>query len=90
VFKILKHSGSKTTILALDDTRARIEPYNAKSMMVSHRADSQVASQSSGTSLGQTNLPHQPQNSGISAHKYDPQVRLEQLKISKTDPSMWS
>jgi hypothetical protein len=34
-------------------------------------------------------LPQQPQYSGVSAHKYNPQGKLEQLKLSKTDPSAW-
>jgi hypothetical protein len=35
-------------------------------------------------------LPKHPQNSGgSSTHKYDPQAKLEQLKLSKTDPSTW-
>jgi hypothetical protein len=88
--KFLKHSGSETKILALDDTRACIEPYDAKSSAATHGAGSQVTSQSLGSPLGQTNLPHQPQYSGISAHNFNPQVKLEQLKLSKTDPSMWS
>jgi hypothetical protein len=74
--------------LALDDTRARIEPYDAKTSVAPQSLGSQLTSQSSGrSSLGHTNLPQQPQYSGISAHKYDPQAKLEQLKLSKTDPS---
>jgi hypothetical protein len=63
-----KHSGSETKILALDDTRARIKPYDAKSSTATHMAGSQVTSQSSGSPLGHTHLPQQSQNSGISAH----------------------
>jgi hypothetical protein len=72
VFKILKHSGSETKILSLDDTRARIEPCDANSLAAAHGAGSQVTFQSSGSPLGQTNLPQLTQNSGISAHKYNP------------------
>jgi hypothetical protein len=77
-------------MLALDDTRTRIEPYDAKSSAAPQSLGSQLASQSSGgSSLGHTNLPQQLHYSGISAHKNNPQVRLEQLKLSKTNPSMW-
>jgi hypothetical protein len=76
-------------ILVLDDTRARIEPYDVKSWVAAHGANSQVTSQSLDSPLGHTNLPQQPQSSGISTHKFDPQAKLEQLKLSKTDPSMW-
>jgi hypothetical protein len=89
VFEVLKQSRSETKTLALNDTRARIEPYDAKSSTVALGAGSQVTSQSSGSPLGQTNLPYQSQYSDIFAHKYDPQANVEQLKLSKTDPSTW-
>jgi hypothetical protein len=60
VLKVHKHSGSDTKILALDDTRAHIEPNDAKSPAAAHGAGSQVTSQSSGSPLGQTNLPQHP------------------------------
>jgi hypothetical protein len=53
----LKHSGSKTKILALDVIRARIEPYDAKSSVAAHGVGSQVSSQSLGSPLGHTHLP---------------------------------
>jgi uncharacterized protein YigE (DUF2233 family) len=40
----LKHSGSETKILAVDDTRACIELYDAKSSTTAYGADSQVSS----------------------------------------------
>jgi hypothetical protein len=52
----LKHSRSETEILALDDTRARIESYDVKFSTDAHGADSQVSSQSWGSSLGHTHL----------------------------------
>jgi hypothetical protein len=64
----LKHSGSKTKILALDDTRAHIEAYDAKSSVAAHEVGSQVSSQFSGSPLGHTHLLQQSQNSGFSAH----------------------
>jgi hypothetical protein len=64
----LKHNVSKTKILALDDTRACIESYDAKSSTTANEVGSQVSSQSSGSSLGHTHLPQQSQNSDISAH----------------------
>jgi hypothetical protein len=64
----LKHGESETKILALDDTRPRIEPYDAKSSTATHGAGSQVSSQSSGSPLGHTHLPQQSQNSDISTH----------------------
>jgi hypothetical protein len=85
--KFLKHSGSKIKILALDNTRARIEPYDTKFSTATHGAGSQVTSHSSGSPLGHTNLPQQSQYSSIAAYKYDPQAKLEQLKLNKTDPS---
>jgi hypothetical protein len=73
------------------NTRAHIEPYDTKSSVAPQTLDSQVTSQSSGESpLGHTNLPQQPQYSGISAHKYNSQAKLEHLKPSKTDLSTWS
>jgi hypothetical protein len=70
--------------------RACIEPYDAKSLAAPQSLGSQLTSQSSsGSPLGDTNLSQQPQYSGISAHKYNPQAKLEQLEFSKTDPSMW-
>jgi hypothetical protein len=66
----------KTKILALNGTRARIEPYDAKSSAAAHGASSQVTSQSSSSPLGHTNLPQQPQYSGISTHKYDPTSKV--------------
>jgi hypothetical protein len=42
VFEVLKHSGSETKILSLDDTRARVEPYDAKSSAAAHGTGSQV------------------------------------------------
>jgi hypothetical protein len=57
----------KTT---LDDTRARIEPSDAKCLIVLHSSGPQLTSQSSsGSSLGHTNLPQQPQYSAISTTK---------------------
>jgi hypothetical protein len=50
-----------------------------------HRANTQ----SSGSSWGHTNLQQQPQYPDISAHNYNPQAKLEQLKLSNTDPSIW-
>jgi hypothetical protein len=38
--------------------------------------------------LGQTNLPQQPQYSNISTCIYNQEVKIEQLKLSKTNPSM--
>jgi hypothetical protein len=64
----LKHSESETKILALDDIRARIVPYDAKSSAASHGAGSQVSSLSSGSPLGHTHLSQQLQYSSISAH----------------------
>jgi hypothetical protein len=49
----LKYSRSETKILALNDIRAHIEPYDAKSSMATHGVGSQVSSQSSGSPLGQ-------------------------------------
>jgi hypothetical protein len=57
--KFLRHSGSETKILTLDDTRDRIEPYDAKSSVTAHGAGSQVTSHSSGSPLGHINLPQQ-------------------------------
>jgi hypothetical protein len=83
----LKHSGSKCK-KKLGDTRARIEPYDAKSSAASRgRAPSHLPILR--LTIGHTNLPQQPQYSGISAHKYDPQAKHEQLKLSKADPSTW-
>jgi hypothetical protein len=60
-----------------------------ESSAASQSLGSQLTSQSSsGSPLGYTNLPQQPQYSGISAHNYNPQAKLEQLKLSKTDMSM--
>jgi hypothetical protein len=68
-----KNSGSDIKYYKLDDTRARIEPYDAKSSIALQSLGSQLTSQSSGGSpLGHTNLPQQPQYSGISANKYNP------------------
>jgi hypothetical protein len=44
-------------ILALDGTRAHIEPYDAKSSVAAHGAGSPVTSQSSSSPLGHINLP---------------------------------
>jgi hypothetical protein len=52
----LKQSRIETKILANDDTRDRIEPYDAKSSVAAHGAGSQVPSQSLGSSLGHTHL----------------------------------
>jgi hypothetical protein len=35
--------------------------------------------------LGHTKLPQQSKHSDISTHKLNPQAKLEQLKLSKTD-----
>jgi hypothetical protein len=75
--------------LALDDTRARIEHYDVKSSAAAHGVGSQVTSQSLGLPLDHMNLPQQPQYSGISAHNFNPQAKLEQLNLSKTDSSTW-
>jgi hypothetical protein len=58
----LKYSGSETKILSLSDTRGRISPTAA------HGAGSQVYSQSSDSSLGHTQLPHQSYYPDISAY----------------------
>jgi uncharacterized sodium:solute symporter family permease YidK len=71
------------------DTRVRIKPYDVKSSVAYYGAGSQVTSQSFGLSLGQTNLLQQQQCLGISAHTYNLEAKLEQLKLSKTDPSTW-
>jgi hypothetical protein len=88
VFKVLKKRRREEKN-ELEETRARIEPYDAKSSAALHGAGSQVTSDSSGSSLGQMNLPQQSQYSGIFAYKYNPQVKLEQPKLNKTDLSTW-
>jgi hypothetical protein len=65
-------------------------PYDVKSPTAAYGAGSQVSSLSLGSPLPHTHLPQQSQYSGISAHKLNPQVKSEQLKLSKTDPSMWT
>jgi hypothetical protein len=88
VFDFFKTKQKRYKRLALDDTRAHIEPYDAKSLVTPQSLDFQLTSQSSDRSpWGHKNLPHQLQYSGMSTHKYNPQAKLEPQKLNKTDPS---
>jgi hypothetical protein len=59
-FSKFTNVAEETKTQALDDTRAHIKPYDAKSSVALHGSGFQVTSQSSGSPLGQTNLPQQP------------------------------
>jgi hypothetical protein len=82
----LKHSGSETKILALDDIRVRIG-----SMMRSPHCCSRGGLPSLFSVLGLATDPYPFATTvAILRHVYtqlNPQAKLEQLKLSKTDPS---
>jgi hypothetical protein len=84
----LKHSGSKTKILSLDDTMACIGPKMQRSqLLLTGRAS---------MSPPKPRARHWATPNCQSSHKTlaslhtieNTQVRPEQLKLSKTDPSM--
>jgi hypothetical protein len=84
-----KHSRSETKILTLGDTRARIGPkMRSPRLLLMGRA---------AESLPRTRAYHWATPTCHSSHKtlaalhtqQQTQARPEQLKLSKTDPSMW-
>jgi hypothetical protein len=84
----LKHSESETKILALDNTRARIDP-----MIRSHRwlfmGQAPKCPPSPRAYHWVTRICHNSHNTQASLHIINPQAKLEQLKLSKTVPLMW-
>jgi hypothetical protein len=82
----LKHSGSETKILALDNTRARIDP-----MMRSPRRLLMGRAPKVLSALDLATGPHKFATTvTILRHlctQLNPQVKFEQLNLSKTDPS---
>jgi hypothetical protein len=84
----LKHSGSETKILGLDDIRAHISP-----MMQSPRRLLTGQAPKSPQVLELANWPHKLATIvAILRHlctQLNSQARLEQLNLSKTDPSTW-
>jgi hypothetical protein len=77
--------------IALEYTRAHIKPYDAESSAAPQSLGSQLIFQSTGRQVATG--PHKLAiTSTVFRHlctQKDPQARLEQLKLSKVDPSIW-